>query len=133
MVPSFRSARECAPPAAIATTPFRSETRVAATRAVDAGGLPSSPYCPSPQVNTRPSRLSAMPWEDDAAIAMIPESPGTGCGVDTLAGVAVARPSWPDWLSPQARTLPALVRTRLHSKPAATAIAPLTPVTWIGV
>src|SRR3954464_13048640 len=98
--------------------------------------LPSWPLPLLPQAAAVPSLLSARLWKPPAATNVAPLSPLTATGVVTsvqLTPSVQPLPSCPCPARPHARTVPSPRSARLWFLPAATAVAPVRPLTWRGV
>src|SRR6266700_3735663 len=98
-----------------------------------------SPSCPRllpPQAHTEVSAVLprgrvAREKSKPAEMLVTWDRPETWIGIRLFAVVPL--PSWPDWLSPQAHTVPSERSARPKSAPAAILVTPVSPVTWTGV
>src|SRR5207244_1683517 len=122
--PPLVSAQVWPPPASSAATPLAApETARGVGRSVvvPSAGWPSAL---PPQHLTPPALVSAQVWKSPAEIAATPlGSPETATGA--WRWIVVPSPSWPEPLSPQHLTPPALVSAQVWPPPAEIAATPL--------
>ena len=117
IVPSARSAQECADPTDISVA-------AAIPRSVDGDAIVQSP-----QHETRPATSSAQVWYTPAEIATAPVTPATTSGMRENGG---RRPSPPGAAAPQHRTVPSCSSAQAWLSPTATDTAPVSPATVTG-